>query len=167
MLIDPKIIKIESKNLIGMSVITTPSDQEATGQLWKSFMPHKDKIKNVSNDNLYSVQIFPKHTNFKDFNAETPFQKWAAVEVNEIESIPEGMKALNLPKGEYAIFIHHGPSRNFPKTAQYIFGMWLPNSIYEFDHRPQFEIMGSDYKGHDDEDSQEEVWIPIKRKPKY
>ena len=104
MLIDPKIIKIESKNLIGMSVITTPSDQEATGQLWKSFMPYRNKIKNVSNDNLYSVQIFPKHTNFKDFNAETPFQKWAAVEVNEIESIPEGMKALNLPKGEYAIF---------------------------------------------------------------
>ena len=150
--------------MIGMSITTSQSQVEHSQVLWSSFMPRKKEIADLLDNNLYSIQIYPSGIDFGKFNTETPFQKWAAVEVKSTSNIPEGMKSLNIPKGEYAIFIHHGPARSFPKTAQYIFGMWLPNSIYEFDDRPQFEVMSPDYLGPEHEDAQEEVWIPFKRK---
>jgi AraC family transcriptional regulator len=54
-------------------------------------------------------------------------------------------------------------SRLAPKTFQYIFGTWLPNSEYVLDNRPHFEILGEKYK-NDDPTSEEEIWIPIKAK---
>ena len=167
MLIDPKIIRIEPKVMVGMSITTNQNTPQDTYKLWKTFIPRLKDIEHRKDQNLFSIQLFHSHLDFAAFSPETEFQKWAAVEVTKKESVPDGLKSLNIKSGEYAIFIHHGPSVNFPKTAQYIFGMWLPNSIYEFDARPQFEIMGPDYKGPDDEDSQEEVWIPIKKKANY
>ena len=38
-----------------------------------------------------------------------------------------------------------------------------PNSDYKPDDRPHFELLGAKYK-NDDPDSEEEIWIPIKRK---
>ena len=167
MLIDPKIIRIEPKIMVGLSITTNQKSPEHTQQLWRSFMPHISKISHKKDQNLYSIQLYPSHIDFSLFNPDTTFQKWAAVEVEAVDVVPEGMKTLQITSGDYAIFIHHGPAINFPKTAQYIFGMWLPNSIYDFDARPQFEIMGPNYKGPEDADSQEEVWIPIKKKATY
>jgi AraC family transcriptional regulator len=39
----------------------------------------------------------------------------------------------------------------------------LPGSDYSLDSRAHFEILGKKYK-HDDPNSEEEVWIPIKIK---
>lgn len=167
MLIDPKICRIEAKTMIGLSITTTQRQIEETQILWKSFIPKSKSIEQIKSDNLYSIQIYPKNVTFRTFSDGMSFQKWAAVEVEPDCPVPKGMKLLNIPKGEYAIFIHHGPATNFPKTAQYIFGMWLPNSIYEFDYRPQFEIMEPDYLGPNHPDSQEQVWIPIKKKANY
>ncbi|MEP7234441.1 MAG: GyrI-like domain-containing protein, partial [Ignavibacteriota bacterium] len=46
-------------------------------------------------------------------------------------------------------------------TFQYILRTWVPNSNYELDDRPHFEILGEKYK-KDDPSSEEEIWIPIK-----
>ncbi|MDP5096829.1 MAG: GyrI-like domain-containing protein [Flavobacterium sp.] len=39
----------------------------------------------------------------------------------------------------------------------------MPNSEYQLDNRPHFEILGAKYKNNAP-DSEEEIWIPIKRK---
>jgi len=39
----------------------------------------------------------------------------------------------------------------------------LPNSDYELDNRPHFEILGKKYKNNS-ADSEEEIWIPVKLK---
>ena len=46
---------------------------------------------------------------------------------------------------------------------QYIFTNWLPNSEYELDNRPHFEILGDKYI-NGSADSEEEIWIPVKYK---
>ncbi len=46
---------------------------------------------------------------------------------------------------------------------QYIFGIWLPNSVYLLDDRPHFEVLGTKYKNAKT-DSEEEIWIPIRTK---
>ena len=49
------------------------------------------------------------------------------------------------------------------RIFQYIFGTWLPTSIYTIDNLPHFEILGKKYKNNDPT-SEEEIWIPIKLK---
>ncbi len=91
------------------------------------------------------------------------FEKWAAIEVADHNSIPEGMDSFSLESGLYAVFIHKGAASKGPETFQYIFGNWLPGSSYELDKRPHFEILGEKYK-NDDPESEEEIWIPVKKK---
>jgi AraC family transcriptional regulator len=59
--------------------------------------------------------------------------------------------------------LHKGAASDGPKTFQYIFGTWLPDSEYLIDNRPHFEILGEKYK-NEDPTSEEEIWIPIKPK---
>jgi AraC family transcriptional regulator len=97
------------------------------------------------------------------FNPYALFEKWAAIEVPDFEIIPVEMETFVLTGGLYAVFVHKGAASTGPETFRYIFGTWLPNSGYSLGNRPHFEILGDKYK-NEDPDSEEEVWIPIKRK---
>jgi AraC family transcriptional regulator len=99
---------------------------------------------------------------FTNFTPETLFTKWAAVEVKDYSTIPDGFEKLELTGEKYAVFLYKGTSEMFSETAQYIYGEWLPNSGFQLDNRPHFEIMGDNYLGHENPESEEEIWIPIK-----
>jgi len=124
-------------------------------------MPHKKEIQNVVGTDLFSVEIYNDTNFFKNFNPNKEFEKWAAVEISELKNIPDEMEPITIPKGLYAVFSHKGPASEGPKTYQYIFGTWLPNSKYVLDNRPHLAIMGEKYKNNSP-DSEEELWIPIK-----
>ncbi|MFO1524739.1 MAG: GyrI-like domain-containing protein [Turneriella sp.] len=106
---------------------------------------------------LYSGEIYPANY-FNPFNPVTEFESghWSK---RSPASVPPGMETLTSPAGTYAVFIHHGPASEGPKTYQHTFGIW-PQSDY-LDERPHFAVMGEKYK-HDAADSEEELWIPIK-----
>jgi AraC family transcriptional regulator len=158
----PRIEILTERKLIGNRIKMRLSDNK-TRELWRDFMRRRKEIKNSLNTDLFSIQIYDRSLDFKDFNPDTEFEKWAAVEVSDFDTIPENMEAHTLMGGLYAVFIYKGDSNNFHSTFQYIFGTWLPNSDYVLDDRPQFEIMGEKYKLNDP-NSEEEVWIPIKKK---
>ncbi|MEJ8800687.1 GyrI-like domain-containing protein [Pontibacter sp. H249] len=159
----PQILTIPPKQLIGIRTTTTLSANNAAS-LWSSFMPRRKEITNKVEPALYSVQVYSESISMENFTPATPFEKWAAVEVTEIEHVPEGMEQYTLKGGMYAVFIHKGQASNFHKTAQHIFGTWLPASGYQLDNRPHFEVMGEKYLGHTHPDSEEEVWVPVKYK---
>ena len=77
------------------------------------------------------------------------------------ELVPEGMEALELPGGRYAVFYYKGNPANGDAVFKYIFMEWLPASGYVLDDRPHFEVLGPKYQNGSD-DSEEEIWIPIK-----
>lgn len=159
----PRIEEITAKKLIGMRIKTSLAENK-TAHLWQKFMSRKDEINSQKNSGYFSVQIFPEDLSFKDFDDKVIFEKWAAVEVKDVDKIPEDMETHALSAGKYAVFIHHGPVSAFGETLNYIFGIWLPNSDYLLDNREHFEIMGEKYFGPTHPDSEEEVWIPIKDK---
>jgi AraC family transcriptional regulator len=74
------------------------------------------------------------------------------------------MSILTIPAGTYAVFKHKGIASDFFRTSQEIFGTWLPNSNYILEDRPHFEIMDNNYKGPNDSESEEDVYIPIRSK---
>jgi AraC family transcriptional regulator len=160
-MLDPKIVTIEEKKLIGARVHCSLQNDK-TGTLWQQFMPKRKQIKNRPNNDYISVQNFSGVLDLQSFSEETEFERWAAVEVLEVDEIPEGLEALAIQSGKYAVFVHHGLSSEFEKTKKFIFEMWLPNSGYQLDDRVHFEVMGAKYFGPSDANSEEEIWIPIK-----
>lgn len=156
----PRIETLQDKKLIGTSV-TMSLINNKTGEIWKQFMPAKREINNNLTDDLISMAIYPA-SHFVNFNPANEFEKWAAIEVSDFESVPEGLKAFTLKGGLYAVFDYKGLSTD-SSVFQYIFGTWLPNSEYILDNRPHFEILGNKYKNNHPE-SEEEIWIPVKPK---
>ena len=132
-----------------------------TGQLWGTFAPRIKEIKNRVSSDKISMQVYTSSYH-KNFKPENDFEKWAAVEVNNFNEVPKGMQTFNLMGGEYAVFDYKGSS-NDNRIFQYIFMTWLPNSQYQLDDRPHFEVLGDKYRNNDP-NSEEEIWIPIKMK---
>ena len=157
-------MKIEIKifpttKFIGINLSFTYADYRAF-ELWRSFMPRRNEIKNTLGTELFNIQINPD--NF-DFNPQTEFIKWAVVSVTDFDFLPEGMQSLIVEEGLYAVFIYKGDQSGIAAFFNSIYTEWLPNSDYELENRPQFEILGEKYKNNSP-DSEEEIWIPIKKK---
>ncbi len=159
----PEIIEIESKELVGIKVSTSLADDK-TSLLWNRFMKYKEAIITTKSDDLYSVQIYGKEFISGDFDSQSEFEKWAAMEVEDNSEIPRGLEKLILPSGTYAIFTHEGTAKEFAKTSKFIFEEWIPSSDFEIDDRPHFEVLGKEYKGPENPSSKEKIWIPVKPK---
>lgn len=157
----PTIKTIADKKLIGKRLLMSFANN-ITGELWKSFMPHRKEIINAVSPDLYSMQLYAPGF-FDAFDIHTEFEKWATLEVTDLTNIPTDMEPFTLPGGLYAVFDYKGRSSDGASVFQYILGTWLPNSEYALDQRPHFEILGEKYK-NDDPDSEEEIWIPVKLK---
>jgi AraC family transcriptional regulator len=158
---EPRIETLPGKKFIGKKIIMSFYDNK-TFDLWSSFMPRRNEIRNNIGSGLWSIQVYGPSF-FTHFNPESEFEKWAAIEVPDFWTVPLGMEPLVLPGGLYAVFLHKGPASRGPETFGYIFGTWLPGSDYLLDDRPHFEILGEKYK-HEDPESEEEVWIPVRPK---
>ena len=156
----PKIVQLEPKILVGMSVEMSIIENK-TRELWQQFMPHRHKIENRLNQDFYSLQVYDPDY-FKSFNPQKSFTKWAAVEVSKANGLVDGLSPFKLPSGLYAVFNYKGLPGD-PAIFQYIYTEWLPNSDYILDNRPHFEVLGSKYK-QNSPDSEEEIWIPVREK---
>jgi AraC family transcriptional regulator len=152
---------LSEKKLVGKRMKMTFSDNK-TVDLWRGFMPGRKEVKNKIGTELYSMQIYPRLF-FDRYSPDAEFEKWAAVEVKDFKTIPDGMETITLPGGTYAVFLYKGAANAASGTFRYIFETWLPNSDYSLDNRPHFEILGEKYK-NESPDSEEELWIPIKPK---
>lgn len=161
--LQPRIQTTSEKSLIGTYVTMSIADNK-TRELWQGFMPRRNEIANNLNADLICMQVYDDALGFKDFTPETPFQKWAAIEVTDTADVPQGMHPFTLTGGMYAVFDYKGAASAFAPTFRYIFYEWLPQSDYELDSRPHFEVLGAKYK-NDDPESEEEIWVPIKPKP--
>lgn len=156
-----RIETLSPKLLIGQKMKMSYTENK-TFELWSSFMTRRKEVQNSIGNDLYSIQVYP-HNFFNPFIIETVFEKWACVEVESLDNTPDGMEALTIPGGLYAVFIFKGIAADAPAFFRNIFTGWLPNSEYLLDDRPHFEVLSDKYK-RDDPASEEEVWLPVKQK---
>lgn len=160
MKIDPIIKNSMKRKLVGkkrpMSFL-----RYTVNELWKDFLSQKDKIKNKLSNDYISMTIY-KPDHFTEFDLANEFDKWAVLEVSDLDIVPDNMETFVIPKGLYAVFHYKGASTD-NSVFEYIFKTWLPSSNYVLDNRPHFEVLGEKYKNNSSE-SEEEIWIPIKLK---
>lgn len=157
---DPRFEIISEKKLTGKRVRMTLA-ANTTMQLWQSFMPRRKEIQNAVTTDLISMQVYDDGFDIKDLDMNTPFYKWAATEVTDHNTLPDGMQPYTLPGGLYAVFTYTGDGRDAAHIFQYIYDTWLPTSGYAADNRPHFEVLGAKYKVGD-ANSEEEIWVPVR-----
>ena len=155
-----RIETIEDRLVIGMktdtSIITI---NESTKALAQSFMPRRAEVTSRIGQHVFSIQNYGKDYNPSEVHSE--FEKWVGVEVENFNTIPEGMESFVISSGTYAVFSFKGNVSEFPKTRAYIFREWLPNSEYQLDQKAHFEILNEAYS-QDLQNVEEDIWIPIK-----
>jgi AraC family transcriptional regulator len=159
---EPRIETLPETKLIGKRVKMSFTTNR-TKELWQGFMPKRTEIINNIGSDLYSIEVYDDNEFFKNFNPNNEFDKWAAIQVSDFNSVPSEMETIKIPEGLYAVFLYKGKASEAPKTYQFIFGNWIPNSDYTLDDRPHFALMGEKYK-NEDPNSEEELWIPIKNR---
>jgi len=160
-MMEPRFEELKEKILVGKRMNMCFADLK-TYDLWHSFMPIKHLITNQLGSEMYSVEVYRRNF-YKEYDEKTIFQKWAAVEVADFGDVPEVFETQIVPKGLYAVFTHKGSYKKAPETYQFIFHEWLPNADVELDDRPHLAVMGEKYSS-DSEDSEEEIWIPVRKK---
>ena len=157
----PRTETINEKKLVGKRMTMSYADYRI-GELWGSFMPRRKEITNTLTNDLISLVVYaPNH--FIDFKPTNQFERWATVEVEDFNKLPDEMETYNLSNGLYAVFNYKGMSSGASAFFQYIYTEWVPNSNYILDDRAHFEALGDKYKNNDPS-SEEEIWIPIKAK---
>ena len=84
-MIEPLIETISEKKLIGKR-LTMSFAHYNISELWQSFVPRRKEITNNLTNDLISLVIYgPQH--FIDFKPTNEFERWAAVEVADFESV--------------------------------------------------------------------------------
>jgi AraC family transcriptional regulator len=156
----PELRILPEKKMVGQQVRMSLANN-GTAELWKNFAPRIKDIENRVGTKRYSMQFYDAGY-FERFNPATDFTKKAAVEVSDLGSLPAGMEGFTLASSLYAVWLYKGSSSD-GRIFQYIFSTWLPASDYELDNRPHFEVLGEKYRNNDP-DSEEEIWIPVKKK---
>jgi AraC family transcriptional regulator len=156
----PGIETLLPKKLVGKRVRMSFAN-DRTVELWRSFMPRRKEIVDRLATHLFSVQIYGNNFDVRNLDPRAEFEKWAAVEIADLDAVPDGMETLRLDGGLYAVFDHRGGPDAAEGTFRYIFDVWLPASGYSVNRKPHFEILGEKY-GDGGPDSEEEIWIPIR-----
>jgi AraC family transcriptional regulator len=156
--IEPRLENLAPKKLVGMRLEMSRINNK-TSDLWRGFSPRKEEVSNRTTSDSISMQVYA-HSAEQILDANEIFEKWAAVEVQKYDTIPEGMYSYSVRGGLYAVFTHHGSATDL-RTFNYIYGEWLPDSHYVLDHREHFEVLPDDYDPFD-ADSKGEIWIPVK-----
>ncbi len=158
----PVLKNISEKKFIGQRISMSIANNK-TRELWRNFMPRRNEINYKVSTDFFSLQKYPSNFNFTNFNVNAEFEKWALIEVDNFDEVPQGVETFILEGGIYAAFIYKGNANNAAEFFKNIFTKWIPELGYEIDSRPHFEILGDKYK-RDSDDSEEEIWIPIKLK---
>jgi len=132
--LEPKIVELPEQLIVGMETkIPSPfvsrnkiCDYVAT--FWYSLFEQERKVKNKIAHTYYALSI----SKSGDFTEEE-LTYIAGVPVSLVENIPKEMKVYTLPKRKVAIFDikTNIDAETAQKTADYIYGYWIPNSKYK------------------------------------
>ncbi len=153
---DAKIVTLDEKKIVGMKITTTAKTNQIP-HLWTEFNPRCGEIKSIARV-AYGICPFVAKA---DFSEESPFEYIAGLEVENFDEIPKGMVTYVIPAAKYAVFTHVGTLDTLNHTYFKIHTEWFPESEYEVDYKPEFELYDERFK-FGEADSELDVYIPIK-----
>ena len=134
---EPKIVTHPGLKAIGLEMEFIPDRASEIPGLWGRLRERIGEIPSKSGRAAYGICTGKQP-------GKDSFTYMASLDVSSLEDVPEGMASIELPKRTYSVFTHQVTSPDIPKgmkaTMQYIWGAWLPNSVYQYTGEPDFEL---------------------------
>ncbi len=161
MKMEPEIKIAGDKMLVGMSSKTSLNNNKIP-QMWQDFLKRIPEVKNRANTDRFLLNRFNPDLKVEDITDDWEFEKWVAVEVESFASVPKDLETHTNQGGKYAVYIHKGTVMTFVETSAYVFGTLFPKTGLVFDERDDFVRYGPKFLGPMNEESEVEIWIPIK-----
>lgn len=159
-IMNPRIVVKDEFSVVGLTCSTTLSESKVP-LLWEEFHTRVREIKNrVAPNVMMGISEF----SMNHINEE--FTYMACVPVKDITTIPKKMVSKIIPKREYVVVTHKGKLEDLGQAFDYIYGSWLPKSGYDLEEADDFEIYDERFKGANDEESEVDIYIPIRRTKK-
>ena len=93
--------------------------------------------------------------------SEPTFTYVAAVEVDRLVDVPEGMIALTVPDKTYAVLTHRGHLSRLPDTVRRVWGHWLPASGFRLVRAPDFELYDPERWDAITGEGEVDLYVPI------
>ncbi|QIH10239.1 MULTISPECIES: GyrI-like domain-containing protein [unclassified Pseudomonas] len=137
----------------GFSQRFVPASAQAISQLWQRFIPHVGKVPGQINDVTYGVHSNP--------DGQGGFEYIAGVEISKLDDLPEHYRWIEMQSQHYAVFEHGGSLQDLPRTFDYIWRTWLPQSARQAADEPSFERYSADFNP-DTGTGVVEIWLPLK-----
>lgn len=159
MLLNPQVMCSREYILAGQYIETSILQHEIP-LLWKSFMPHRNITGRVE-DFVYSVSELLPGSDWINFRPDTRHRKWACVEIEHRDLVPENMQLLILPASNYFVFDYSGTPQEFGNVWMYLLREYFPKEKLQIDNRFQFEIIDEKLK-NGMPGFFEKIFIPIK-----
>jgi AraC family transcriptional regulator len=159
----PKFVQWDGFKVVGMSTLVREtqeymeSGKSIMTEIWYQFENEISDIKNkVEPGRYYSISFFPVEWELNGF------YHMVAVEVTDFEEMNPILVGKTIPPSKYVKFIHKGRANKVNLTYDYIFQTWLPQSKRHLSHPIIFEYYPPTYRGPDDDESESEIYLPIK-----
>jgi len=162
MTIRPRIIETETVKLIGIRRETTLKNN-IIPEMWTEINSRYEEIQNRTKITRgFGVCEVREGVEQMGVDENTVFDEFVGFEVENYEVVPKAMIKKELKGGKYAVFTHIGALSRLQKTYDYIWGTWVPSAGCELDFRDDYEIYDERFKGRMNEDSEFDIYIPIK-----
>lgn len=159
----PKFVNESEKKIVGLGAnFVSPTTEDKSGytvvrQLWQNYGARANEIRERKGHGIGLVESLPES---KKSQVE---EYWylAGSEVENFNSVPDGMVTRIAPPGRYAVFTHKGTPAKLEHTLRYIFGSWLPKSGEELRDAPTLTCRHENYNPNS-EDSMTDIYVPVK-----
>ncbi|MBO8162801.1 MAG: AraC family transcriptional regulator [Brevibacillus sp.] len=146
-------VKRSAFTIIGLEHTGPYSTMDQLPKLWQDLFTRIDELTERVNEKAELGVCFDEPHEFTYI---------VGVEAPSTANIPEGMTARHVPEHEYLVFTHRGHISKLSETYKKIYDEWLPQSGYQRDgDAPFFELYDERFQP-DSEDSELDVYIPIK-----
>ncbi|WFD10912.1 AraC family transcriptional regulator [Tepidibacter hydrothermalis] len=156
--VQPEIKYIDDIYVAGIHGVSSINDIYS---LWQRFEDVVDIIPNKHHSKrTFGIceQLQETHT----LNYDMDFSEVIGMEVTCYDNLPDGIVAKTIPAGKYAVFTHRGLLSEILKTYEYIWGTWVLITKEVLDERADFELYDKRFLGRDNEQSEMDIYIPIK-----
>jgi AraC family transcriptional regulator len=151
---EPKMIKRAGFQVVGMKY-RGKNEQKEIPQLWRQYGARWQEIENLVNEKVaYGVM-----DHFDEDSGE--FDYIAAMEVENVKDIPEGMVSVELPEQTYAVF--PCTLATIKESYDAALKKWLPESGYRHSGGPEFELYDENFDAQDVH-SEFYYYMPVKEK---
>jgi len=131
--IKPVFMKKDAFMLVGVDKYTD-TGFAAIGEAWDELCKRSGEIRNCVNDRTrYGFEDYSRGFESPPGAALPHYHYLAAVQVDSLDDIPEGLFGRSVPEATYAVFTQRMPIGDLHKVFRYVYDVWLPKSGYEID----------------------------------